>query len=187
MVLIDQIIRNPSFNWDFVFQNVPTEKPIGQIVFLTQQELHQEIASRVCIVKTKSDYHIITHLLLTEYNNKKLVDYEALIEYQKSKNADERMYDLDNPCYNIELHFPISKEFYFGFLTQMKDIQVSLTSSGFLYHKGGFRNIMVRRDHYKLELQWGNLDPRYDEVASLMDHILNHSLQHISTAYWTGI
>lgn len=120
--LISKIILNRKYDWSFVFNNPIIQRPKGDIILMISVDNIKDISSRIQIIQRKEDYHLIGQIQIENFNEERLDDFESLVEsQQKCKKSDLlSTLDLDNPYYNSEWHFAITRPFLFSVMDKLK-------------------------------------------------------------------
>ena len=183
--LILKIILNRKHDWNFIFKNPVIQRPKGSIILMISVDYIKDISSRILIIQGKEDYHLICQIQIENFNEERLVDFENFVEYQQTckKSGHLRNLDLDNPYYNSEWHFAITRPFWFSIVNRLKDITIPLYPSS-IVHGNMARTICIEQNLNYLSIRWIGEDERYDEVKSIMDYLLNLALTKIDTAYF---
>jgi len=184
--LISDILLTTKFCWDFVVNNKPTKRPSGDIILMVSQDLRKCISSRVFIIKSKDEFHILGQVQIDRHEDDYLIDYEKLIEYQQTcnRNGVLKSIDLNNPYYNVEWHFEIPRSFWFSLMDNLRAIMIPVLPTGLVYSGDITRTIWIKKELDYLTFKWVGEDERYDKVTNIMNDLLNHALKKINSAYW---
>jgi hypothetical protein len=185
--LISEILLNPDFDWAFASNNESKlKRPDGdgdiETVFVASQHLYEDTSSRITIIQDKNDLHLIAQLFVDFEPDGEGI-FQMLFKFQEiwTDRALLNTIDLDGPYYNIEWHFPITKEFWKDIEEKLKTIQIPLFPLGELTMVT--RVVWIQHGHDYLTFRWELDHPQFDPIKTIMDSLLNYALERVHLAY----
>jgi hypothetical protein len=185
--LINPILYDEEYKWGFILKNKPLKRPTGEVLFTSCIDIHPGISSRVSLVENKNDMYLVAQLgvINIEEDEQHEINYKALVEYrERKKNQLLQTIDLDNPYYNTEWFFLLSKDFSKSFIKDLKAINIPIYPWGMpINDRLMNRTIWIANGSNYMTYKWSVSNKAFYTISNLMNYLLNFSLQKVHSAY----
>lgn len=165
-------------DWSFAFQNQPQPRPRGEIILVSVSG-----DRRFLVLKDADQYFLLCQVSLARFQQRKLLDYEALIEARQKfhPDSDAAFLDLDYPEYNIEWSGTISGDQWHSLYTQLQALTIPLRLVGLPIPR---QSLWWHDRDNRFYLTWAQADPRLEPLEEIMVILRQWAQPTLETAYY---
>lgn len=179
-----QAVYDKYYDFTEVLQRDPIPRPHGNILLVISLEpsFHRKV--RLFFIENKSRYYCVGQLIANSFKGQNIQLLDLIKKYLTDSKV--RTYphilQIDDPFFNIEWHFEITKVFYNSMIEKLSNIHIPIKiSDGGL---DGTTRAIYLNGAYPIYIEWWTYEEqRWKELTLWTDEILSFGLTGINQAY----
>jgi hypothetical protein len=182
--LIQSILCNSTYDWNFVRKNKELKSPKGKIYLICQVSYFNHTSVRIIINRIKNQFYLICHLGLPPIDEIEQFLHEDNL-YHFFKKSNERIkvsgFYINHPHYTAEFFFELECDAWTIITDELKSIQTPVLNA---HGENGtdVRRIIWVRDGI-LSSRKSNSREKLTELDEFMELLTNYALLKVHTAY----